>query len=327
MGASLRKRMEQILNIASLIFLVVIGAMITKKFLSPGMNQQHAPSAVALPQMGGLGNFNWSAHHQTLVFALQTGCHFCAESVPFHQILVKYSRATDTGVLALFPNSQSQAKAVLEAEHLPFSDGEIKEANLGSLSISGTPTLLLVDNRGRTIRRWSGRLSPQQEHAVMEEVGIAKLADNDNEKSRIDLASDFFHVDYASLDEFKRLASANYPSIVDVRSRDLYAKSHIEGALNIPLDELSIRAVHELPTSKEVGIFCQYHSDCEVPYQKKGLLTNCTQSYFLLRKAGFSNIKLVDTDINSAKSSGMAISYGAKFFGEREISQRITETK
>jgi len=43
--------------------------------------------------------------------------------------------------------------------------------------------------------------------------------------------------------------------IIDVRSADLYAHGHIEGALHIPVDQIAARA-NELPRDKAILTYC-----------------------------------------------------------------------
>jgi rhodanese-related sulfurtransferase len=46
------------------------------------------------------------------------------------------------------------------------------------------------------------------------------------------------------------------PYLLDVRTREEYAESHIPGAVNIPLDELRPR-LGELPRDREIATYCQ----------------------------------------------------------------------
>ena len=48
-------------------------------------------------------------------------------------------------------------------------------------------------------------------------------------------------------------------TLLDVRDRDAYDGSHLEGAVNIPLEELELR-VHELSRDRPVIIYCGHGS-------------------------------------------------------------------
>ena len=55
------------------------------------------------------------------------------------------------------------------------------------------------------------------------------------------------------------LESRSRFTLLDVRDRDAYDGSHLEGAVNIPLEELELR-VHELSRDRPVIIYCGHGS-------------------------------------------------------------------
>ena len=59
-----------------------------------------------------------------------------------------------------------------------------------------------------------------------------------------------------SADELLRLLHRNETVIVDVRPREEYAFAHVEGALNVPLDELEGR-LGELPRGRDLVVYCR----------------------------------------------------------------------
>ncbi len=76
-----------------------------------------------------------------------------------------------------------------------------------------------------------------------------------------------------------RIRSDMPPLVLDVRTRDEYAKGHIPGAINVPHDELATR-IAELPTAKsrEIVVHCQSG--------RRAQLAEAT-----LREAGYSNVR------------------------------------
>jgi hypothetical protein len=59
-----------------------------------------APRAVAAgDHLANLPGIDWSQHRRTLLLVLNTGCHFCQDSVPFYQKLL--ALAQDLSPLAV----------------------------------------------------------------------------------------------------------------------------------------------------------------------------------------------------------------------------------
>jgi hypothetical protein len=56
--------------------------------------------------------------------------------------------------------------------------------------------------------------------------------------------------------EFARLQATAKPVVLDIRERDEFARGHRDGAINIPRDELPIRAYIELDRDRTVVIDC-----------------------------------------------------------------------
>jgi TonB family protein len=56
--------------------------------------------------------------------------------------------------------------------------------------------------------------------------------------------------------EFKALLASARPTVLDIRERDDFRRGHHDGAINIPRDEISIRAYVELDRARPVVIDC-----------------------------------------------------------------------
>lgn len=67
------------------------------------------------------------------------------------------------------PDELAQAQQYLKDAKINIS--EIKQAQLHSLGIKGTPTLLLVDNYGTIKKAWVGKLSRDKEQEVLNLLG------------------------------------------------------------------------------------------------------------------------------------------------------------
>lgn len=55
-------------------------------------------------------------------------------------------------------------------QRLGVSVDDVRQADFGAIKVSGTPTLLLVDDKGVVKGRWVGKLLPDQENEVANKV-------------------------------------------------------------------------------------------------------------------------------------------------------------
>lgn len=165
--SGLTRKLEVGANIAIILVALLLGAVLVKRFLlAPSPQPIHEISAgtkVALPGV------DWSRNGRTLLLVLQKGCHFCSESAPFYQRLVRETNGRpDLAVMAVLPQATDEAKQYLGELNVPVQD--VRQAALGSLGVSGTPTLLLVDNQGAVLQAWVGKLPAEQENEVLTKV-------------------------------------------------------------------------------------------------------------------------------------------------------------
>lgn len=133
----------------------------------PGPNREAVGSEIRVGQALALPNVDWANNGRTLILALSTTCHFCTESGPFYQRLVK-ERGGNTRLIAVLPQAVSDGKNYLD--RLGVSVDEVQQASLSSINIRGTPTLLLVNGKGVVVQEWVGRLPTEQETEVLSKV-------------------------------------------------------------------------------------------------------------------------------------------------------------
>ena len=118
-----------------------------------------------------LSDVDWSTQRSTVVLVLSTNCRFCTESAPFYNQLVSTaSRQSEVRLIAVFPQEIDAAKTYLKSISVSLPD--VRQASFGPLGISGTPTILLVDNTGLVTEAWVGRLGPNGEKDVLRAIGL-----------------------------------------------------------------------------------------------------------------------------------------------------------
>lgn len=96
-----------------------------------------------------------------MILALQAGCHYCTESVPFYKRLIEIAKDKNIKLVAVFPSAIEQSTNYLE--ELGVNNMEIKQSTLGSLQVRVTPTLILTNEKGEVMNSWIGKLSSEKE--------------------------------------------------------------------------------------------------------------------------------------------------------------------
>ncbi|HBB96536.1 MAG TPA: hypothetical protein DC054_14205 [Blastocatellia bacterium] len=106
---------------------------------------------------------DWRKNRKTLVLALSDKCHFCNDSVPFYQQLAQNHGSA--ALVAVFPQPVDESTQYLNDHGVAIAD--VRQIALSSLAVSGTPTLILVDESGAVSRLWVGKLKPEREAEVV----------------------------------------------------------------------------------------------------------------------------------------------------------------
>lgn len=98
------------------------------------------------------------------MLAVSSTCHFCSESAPFYKTLA--SNKGDTRIVAVLPQSIEEGKKYLEKLGVMVDD--VKQVALDEIGVSGTPSVLLVDNSGVVKNVWFGKLPADKEQVVLD---------------------------------------------------------------------------------------------------------------------------------------------------------------
>lgn len=157
------EKVELIANIAIIAIAIMIGAVLVKNYFSN--SEEASPSRVPLGTKLSLPDVDWAKESKTLVLALQDGCHYCAESAPFYQRLVAETSARKIPLLVVLPHPLEQGQRYLD--NLKIQISYIRQADFNSIGVRGTPTLLIVDSKGKVIDGWIGKLSVEKESEVL----------------------------------------------------------------------------------------------------------------------------------------------------------------
>lgn len=168
---NLTKRIELFANVAIIVVAVILSLVLLKGYLftnspvpkplsSVAEGQRQTGAKVMLPEM------NWQKNGSTLLLALSTTCHFCTDSAPFYQRIIK--DRGDTKLVALLPQTIDESKSYLQ--NLDVKLDEVKQVSLDTIGVAGTPTLILVNEDGNVKNVWVGLISPEQENEILNQI-------------------------------------------------------------------------------------------------------------------------------------------------------------
>lgn len=161
--SSLYKKAELAANIAIILVSIALAVVLVQRFFFATPNK--LPSKIAIGSRISLPDVDWSKHNKTLLLILQKDCRYCSESAPFYQRLTKTPVEKNIGLIAVLPGSLDASRSYLNELGVTVSD--VRQSKLSLLNVSGTPTLVLVNERGEVIQSWVGKLSADEELNVI----------------------------------------------------------------------------------------------------------------------------------------------------------------
>ena len=166
--SSLRRTLESGLNVLLMLACLVLVGGIAYTHFWPSRNVQ---SGVAGPAKGvkiKISGVESSNSQRTIVLALSTHCHFCTASGDFYKRLQEVARARGVPMVAVLPQPTGEARSYLQ--NLGVSILVVDQAPLSTISVTATPTLILVDSEGVVTDSWTGQLPPEFEKEVISKL-------------------------------------------------------------------------------------------------------------------------------------------------------------
>lgn len=170
---NLSKKIEVGANIAVIVLVALFGWTTLKGNNVLGSSRPARARQASEPKVGlnltqtPLRDVNWARNKSTLVLGLQTTCHFCTDSSPFFQKLPA-AAAGKTKIVAVLPQSIVESREYLSKLGIRVDD--IRSAPLASIGVGGTPTMLLVDDKGIVKSVWIGKLPDERQTEVLSAI-------------------------------------------------------------------------------------------------------------------------------------------------------------
>jgi hypothetical protein len=166
---NLKGKIEVAANLSIIAVAVLLCIVLVKSYIIPAPAQNEAVAPVEAKKIikrgesVTLSGIDWQKNGKTLLLALSTTCHFCTQSGPFYQRVVK--EHGDTQLIVLFPQAAEEGQAYLKTLDVNIDD--VRQVSLDDLGLNGTPTLILVDSGGSVADVWVGALPSNKENEVI----------------------------------------------------------------------------------------------------------------------------------------------------------------
>jgi hypothetical protein len=165
--SKLKQNVEFIANVAIIVVAVAICGVLIKQYFfaspAPTSRQPVIGSKIELPGV------DLSSNDKTLLLVLQKGCRYCTESGPFYQKLAQEAgnKGGQVKLVAVLPQDIDEGRRYLNDLGVPAVN--VAQASLDSLSVGGTPTLIMV-NHGAVSNVWVGKLDAAEESQVLSKL-------------------------------------------------------------------------------------------------------------------------------------------------------------
>lgn len=171
-ASKVKSYLEVMTNVAVLLVALVVLSAFSWSYFAQKSSPSLKDGLRKGKAMAQLPKLDYSSSSQTLLIAMSTQCHYCAESLPFYRQLVTTQQGNGqaTHIVAVFPNTDDEVRQYIEQNHLNID--AIGGVDFRALNISSTPIMVLIDKSGKIRDFWIGKLPESEEQQVVKAVGV-----------------------------------------------------------------------------------------------------------------------------------------------------------
>jgi peroxiredoxin len=150
---------------------VLVAAAALVVMLQAGLSALHTSRRPGIPQQYKVGSvikdssaLGFSKASRTLVLITRSGCHYCSESMGFYESLTATARKHGVRVISVTPEDPKTNQGYLSSHNVTVDD--VVNSNAEKILFRGTPTLMVVSQKGEILGHWIGKLTPDLESDV-----------------------------------------------------------------------------------------------------------------------------------------------------------------
>lgn len=173
-ATQIMKTLDKITNIAVIIGVVAFLVVVGHNELTRSKLVNSLPGEVVVGKTVSLPGLQLPTNTNSLILALSTTCHFCKDSLPFYRDLSTRAQG-HLNLVAVLPQPVNESQKYLHDAEI--STNQVVSAQLDKVGVLGTPTLLLVDGKGKVQKVWRGLLDQKgQQDVFLQALGQSNSA-------------------------------------------------------------------------------------------------------------------------------------------------------
>ena len=161
---------------AVLVFCAVTAGLVAPTVIREGFFSLGADAAANGPVQGSrlsVPGLDFSQGTNTVVVFLRSSCQYCIKSMDFYRVLAAKATTTSHFRLVVVGSEPVDSVNRFLREHQLKPD-EVIPMHTVRVSISATPTLVLVNERGIIVRSWVGEMGPAARELLLQALHGAR---------------------------------------------------------------------------------------------------------------------------------------------------------
>ncbi|HEX2642897.1 MAG TPA: hypothetical protein VHU81_07880 [Thermoanaerobaculia bacterium] len=164
-----KSKLDTIANIAIIVVCIIASVVLVRNYFFTPRPQGGPPAVEKGTTLPALQAALPAGTQSALVLAVSPTCHFCTDSIPFYKRLVDERNQKGSPVKVVVAVPATEAK---DQEAKMFADAGVQPdavvpVSFTDIKVSGTPTILHVDNQGKVLGVWVGKQDESGEKKIL----------------------------------------------------------------------------------------------------------------------------------------------------------------
>jgi thioredoxin-related protein len=164
-----KSSLDTVANIAIIVVCAIAAVGVIRNQFFPPRPPGAPPQVEKGEQFAQLKQVVPAGASRALVVAVQPGCHFCNDSLPFYKRLIdqRNQQSSQVKFVAAVPSEEAKPQESQKFATAGAQPDSVVKLDFEAVKVPGTPTLMLVDNNGKVLDVWVGKLDSGGENEVL----------------------------------------------------------------------------------------------------------------------------------------------------------------